>query len=416
MISILGNPLAGATRHEKALIINCGSSSVKYACFDSSDPRRVLRGRVERLRGPDTRLLHRSGTQEILQQLPSGGYEQALHAILQLLAGAEPAQATHTSSPTFIAHRVVHGGEQFSAPAVVDDAVLARLEFLNNLAPLHNPANVAGIIAARRVFPGIPHVAVFDTAFHQTLPPHAYLYALPYELYQNHHVRRYGFHGASHAYAALAGARTLGRSAEHLRIITCHLGAGASVCAVNQGCSVDTSMGFTPSEGLVMSTRCGDLDPAVVPFLQRITGMNYEEVEKLLNHHSGVAGLTGLGGDMIEIERQAELGHPRARLALAIYAYRLKKYLGAYAAVMGGVDLVVFTGGVGQGSPWIREQALQGLEFLGIELDTARNRHARGHDEICRITSAAARVPVLIVPADEEWMLAREALRALNQA
>jgi acetate kinase len=265
------------------------------------------------------------------------------------------------------------------------------------------------------VFPSVPHVAVFDTAFHQTLSPQAFLYGLPYELYERERIRRYGFHGTSHAYACLAGASSLGRKPEELRIITCHLGAGASVCAIDRGRSVDTSMGFTPAEGLVMATRCGDLDSAVVGFLEQKVGLDSRAVQDLLNRQSGMLGLAGLGSDMKEIERRAEAGHDRATLALSIYAYRLKKYLGAYAAAMGGVDLVVFTGGVGQGSVWIRREALAGLEFMGIELDERRNLEARGHYELCRISSDNSRVVVLIVPANEEWMMAREALRVFGE-
>jgi acetate kinase len=400
----------------RILVINCGSSSVKYGCFDDMDQARAIRGVVERVGSAQSRMVHRAGLAEMTFALPQGGYEEALEAILKAIQPLEGEGIGEASGINLFAHRVVHGGEVFTAPVIVDDSVLRRLETMSSLAPLHNPVNLAGIVAAMRVFPSVPHVAVFDTAFHRSLPARAFLYGLPYELYETQRIRRYGFHGTSHAYACLAGAAELGRRPEDLKIITCHLGSGASVCAVDRGRSVDTSMGFTPTEGLVMATRCGDLDPAVVGFLQQTLGLNSQTVSDLLNKRSGMLGLTGLGSDMKEIERQAEAGHERAALALDLYAYRLKKYVGAYAAAMGGVDLVVFTGGVGQGSAWIRREALSGLEFMGIHLDQHRNERVRGHHEVCRITTDDSSAAVLIVPADEEWMMACEAVRAVRQA
>jgi acetate kinase len=312
-------------------------------------------------------------------------------------------------------HRVVHGGAQFAEATPIDDDVLARIEALAPLAPLHNPVNVAGIRALRRRLPSVPHVAVFDTAFHHTLPAHAYLYGLPHEYHEKKGVRRYGFHGSSHAYASLRAAQFLGRRPNELEIVTCHLGNGSSLCAVDHGRSVDTTMGFTPAEGLIMGTRCGDVDAGVLAFLERTEGLTAAASEELLNKRSGLLGLSGISSDMREIQRAADDGIPRALLALKAYCYRVRKALGAYVAAMGGLDAVVFTGGIGQGSAEVRALALQGLECMGIQLDLQRNRDARGLAEVARISTDSSRVAVLIVPADEERMMAREALRAMGR-
>jgi acetate kinase len=267
----------------------------------------------------------------------------------------------------------------------------------------------------RRMFPAEAHVAVFDTAFHHTLPAHAYLYGLPHAYHEQKGVRRYGFHGTSHAYVCLRAAQFLGRRPDDLKIVSCHLGNGASLCAVKQGRSVDTSMGFTPAEGLIMGTRCGDVDAGVFAFLQRTEGLTGAQIEELINQRSGLLGLSGISSDMREILKAAEAGQPRARAALEAYGYRIRKYIGAYVAAMGGLDAVVFTGGIGQGSAAVRTLALQGLECLGIGIDAARNRDARGFDEICRLSAGDSKVAVLVVPTDEERMMAREALRALGR-
>jgi acetate kinase len=287
---------------------------------------------------------------------------------------------------------------------------------LNPLAPLHNPVNVAGIREMRRLFPDAPHVAVFDTSFHHTLSPYAYLYGLPYELYEKQGVRRYGFHGASHHYVSLRAAQFLRRRPNELRLVTCHLGNGSSLCAVDHGRSVDTTMGFTPVEGLIMGTRSGDVDAGVLTYLERADGLTPAQCEELLNKKSGLLGLSGISSDMREILAAAGEGKHRALLALKAYCYRVRKYLGAYVAAMGGLDAIVFTGGVGQGSAEVRALSLQGLACMGVELDEAKNRDARGFDEVSRVSTQDSRVAVLVVPTDEERMMAREALRALSRS
>jgi acetate kinase len=311
---------------------------------------------------------------------------------------------------------VVHGGEKFTEGTLITGEVLAQIEALNPLAPLHNPVNVAGIREMQRLFPAVPHVAVFDTAFHHTLPAYAYLYGLPYDLYEKKGVRRYGFHGTSHNFVALSAAQFLKRRPNELRLVSCHLGNGSSLCAVNHGRSVDTSMGFTPAEGLIMGTRCGDVDAGVIAFLERTEKFTASQSEEMLNKKSGLLGLSGVSSDMREIQKAAGEGNHRALLALKAYCYRVRKYIGAYVASMGGVDAVIFTGGIGQGSAEVRALALQGLECMGLRLDAQRNRDARGFDEVCRISTEDSPVAVLVVPTDEERMMAREALRTLSRS
>jgi acetate kinase len=311
---------------------------------------------------------------------------------------------------------MVHGAEKYRAAIVVNNKILKDLEELNPLAPLHNPVNIAGIREARQVFTSIPHVAVFDTAFHSTLPSYAYLYGLPYEYYEKNGVRRYGFHGSSHSYVCLKAAQYLQQRVNELKIVSCHLGNGSSLCAVEHGRSIDTSMGFTPTEGLIMGTRCGDLDPGVITYLQREEGLTGAEIDQLLNKKSGLLGISGISGDMREIEQAAAKGNVRALIALKAFSYRVRKYIGSYLAAMGGMDVLIFTGGIGQGSAGARSLALQGLQCMGIKLDDKRNRDANGFAEVCRISTDDSPVTVLIVPTDEERMIARETLRALSRS
>src|SRR5881296_1100448 len=372
-------------RPEKILVINCGSSSLKYSFYDTADESRHARGLVERIGIDGTRLVHRGPKGEAKRDLAKGDFAEAFKAMVGELTAKETGAITGAGEVSVVAHRVVHGGEKFTEGTLITDEVLAEIEALNPLAPLHNPVNVAGIREMRRLFPAVPQVAVFDTAFHHTLPAYAYLYGLPYELYDKQRVRRYGFHGTSHHYVALRAAQFLKRRPNELRLVSCHLGNGASLCAVDHGRSVDTTMGFTPLEGLIMGTRSGDLDPGVLAFLEREEKLTASQSEELLNKKSGLLGLSGLSSDMREILKAADEGQHRALLALKAYCYRVRKYLGAYVASMGGLDAVVFTGGIGQGSAEVRALALQGLECMGITLDAQRNRDARGFDEICRI-------------------------------
>ena len=372
-------------RPEKILVVNCGSSSLKYRYYDTADEGKNKHGQVERI-GIDTT------------------FPEAFAAMIKALGDA--------SEVSVVAHRVVHGGEKFTEATLIDDDVLRELEKLSSLAPLHNPVNLAGIREMRKLLPGVPHVAVFDTGFHHTLPSYAYLYGLPYEFYEKKAVRRYGFHGMSHSYVTLRAAQFLGKRPNELEIVSCHLGNGSSLCAVDHGRSIDTTMGFTPVEGLIMGTRCGDVDAGAITFLER----EGEEIDELINKKSGLLGLSGVSSDMREILKAAEVDNARALIALKAYCYRVRKYIGAYVAAMGGVDAIVFTGGVGQGSAMVRALALQGLDRMGIALDEQRNRDARGFEETCRVSSDDSKIAVLVVPTDEERMMARETLRALSRS
>ena len=403
-------------RPERILFVNCGSSSLKYSFYDTVDESRHARGQVERVGLEGTRLAHRGPKGEVKRELPKGGFAEAFKAMTAELTAKETGVIAGAGEVSVVAHRVVHGGEKFTEGTLITDEVLAQIEALNPLAPLHNPVNVAGIREMRRLYPAVPHVAVFDTAFHHTLPAYAYLYGLPYELYEKKGVRRYGFHGTSHNYVALRAAQFLKRRPNELRLVSCHLGNGSSICAVNHGRSVDTSMGFTPAEGLIMGTRCGDVDAGVLAFLERTEKFAASQSEEMLNKKSGLLGLSGVSSDMREVLKAADAGQHRALLALKTYCYRVRKYIGAYVASMGGLDAVIFTGGIGQGSAEVRALAVQGLDCMGIVLDDKRNREARGFDEVCRISTDDSKVAALVVPTDEERMMAREALRALSRS
>jgi acetate kinase len=400
-------------RPEKILVINCGSSSLKYSFFNTANEAHQAHGQVERIGIPGTRLVHQGPKGEVKRELPQGGFPEAFQAMVVELTARGTGAIGGPAEITIVAHRVVHGGEKFTQATIVSDSVLADIESLNPLAPLHNPVQVAGIRAVRQLLPAVPQVAVFDTAFHHTLPAHAYLYGLPYELYEKRAVRRYGFHGTSHHYVSLRAAQFLKRRPDELRLVSCHLGNGSSVCAVDRGRSVDTSMGFTPAEGLIMGTRSGDVDPGLPAFLERTEKLSAIQSEHLFNEKSGLLGLSGVSSDMREILKAAGAGPSRSRLALEAYCYRVRKYIGAYVAAMGGLDAVIFTAGIGQGSAEVRALAVQGLACLGLVLDTQRNRDARGFEEVCLISTDDSKVVVLVVPTDEERMMARQALRAL---
>ncbi len=382
----------------RVLVLNCGSSSVKVDLLDASTGARVRAGRVERV-GTQA-CAYRVGAGEPTA-LPGADHAAALSALLPAIVEGAP--------PAAVAHRVVHGGERFSAPTRIDDEVERAIEALIPLAPLHNPANLAGIRAARAAFQ-VPHVAVFDTAFHATLPRRARAYALPAELVERHGLRRYGFHGPSHAWVADRAAAHLGEDLRDLRVITCHLGNGASVTAIEHGRSVETSMGMTPLEGLVMGTRAGDVDPGVLVTLMRREGIGPDELDKLLNERSGLAGLSGIGNDLRDIEARAAAGDERCRLALEVFTHRIRKYIGAYAAVMGGVELIVFTGGIGENSAQVRHGVAQRLGFLGARLDEEKNREARvSLEKPCVVISEPhGRTRIAVVATDEAHALARE--------
>jgi acetate kinase len=403
-------------RHERIVVINCGSSSVKYSFYNTEDEGKQARGQVERIGIPGTRLSQQGPRGRVSRELKSGGFPEAFAAIATELTSKESGVIGSIGDVTLVVHRVVHGGERFTEGTLITDEVLAELEALSPLAPLHNPVNIAGIREMRRLFGGAPHVAIFDTAFHHTLPAYAFLYGLPYEYYEKKKVRRYGFHGTSHAYVALRAAQFLGKRPNELELVSCHLGNGSSLCAIDHGRSVDTTMGFTPAEGLIMGTRCGDVDAGILAFLERSEGMSATKSEEMLNKRSGLLGLSGISSDVRELLKAADEGNARALLALKTYCYRVRKYIGAYVAAMGGMDVVVFTGGIGQGSAAVRAVALQGLDCMGIKLDEQRNRDAKGFDEVCKISADDSKVTVLVVPADEERMMAREALRTISRS
>nr|WP_202885840.1 acetate kinase [Kribbella sandramycini] len=389
------------------MVINAGSSSLKYSLVDGRSGEAAASGLVERIGESQSRHVHHGPDGDAESERAIADHEAALQAALD--AFAEHGPALDGIDLTAVGHRVVHGGARFGAPTLIDDDVIAAVTDLVPLAPLHNPANLEGIEVARRLFPNLPQVAVFDTAFHQTLPEAAYTYAVPLAWRDDHGVRRYGFHGTSHAFVSQEAARLLDRAVADVNVIVLHLGNGCSAAAVRGGRSVETSMGLTPLEGLVMGTRSGDLDPAVPAYLARELGRTVDEVDRQLNKASGLKGLAG-ANDFREVLRLRADGDPGATLAFDVYCHRLRKYIGAYYAVLGTVDAVVFTAGVGEHSPDLRAAALTGLDRLGITLDETRNRAGA-----TRISPDDSPVAVLVVPTNEEWQIAREALAVVGQ-
>ncbi len=391
----------------KVLVINAGSSSIKFELYAMPQEQVLASGLVERIGESTSRLVWRDARdgRHTLER-PIQDHAAGLELVLSLLCSGTDAPMESLDEIGAVGHRVVHGGEAFSQTVGVTAEVEAAIQAHAVLAPLHNPPNLLGIRVARQVLPDVPQVAVFDTAFHQTLPPHAYLYALPAELYREHRVRRYGFHGISHRFVAGRAAALLGRPLEQLRLISCHLGNGASICAIEAGRSVDTSMGMTPLEGLVMGTRCGDLDPAIPLYLQRQLGMDAAEVDRLLNKRSGMLGLSGRSNDLRELEQAAESGDADAAVAMQVYCYRIRKYIGAYTAALGSVDALVFTAGVGENSDVVRAAVLEGLAPMGYALDLDANRGLRGRE--ADISAVDSRARVLVIPTDEELLIARD--------
>jgi acetate kinase len=390
----------------KILVVNCGSSSVKYQFIDMNGEKVLCKGLAERIGIEGGRLVHRVNNDKHVIERNMKDHEEALKLVLDVLVDPEIGVIKDLSEIDAVGHRVVHGAERFASSVLIDEEVMKALEENVHLAPLHNPPNILGIKAVQKLLPKVPNVGVFDTAFHQSMPKKAYLYALPYELYETHRIRRYGFHGTSHRYVSRRAAEVLGRDYYDFKVITCHLGNGASIAAVRHGKSIDTSMGFTPLEGLVMGTRCGDIDPAIVIYLQQNLGMSVEKVYDLLNKKSGMLGLTNnLSSDMRDIEDAAHSGNEIAQLALDIYVYRIAKYIGAYAAAMNGVDAIVFTAGVGENSPYVREKVCEYLGFLGVKIDRQLN-DVKGLERI--ISTPDSKVAVLIVPTNEELVIARD--------
>jgi len=394
----------------KVLVINCGSSSIKYRLFDMAEERQLATGLIERIGQPPAALHHSADGWSYEGQEDIEDYEVGIRKIVQLLADSRAPVLAEAADLLGVGHRVVHGGEAFQDSTVVDGEVLEAIEQCVPLAPLHNPANLAGIVAARKAFGAVPHVAVFDTSFFQTLPEHAYLYALPYEWYEQYRIRRYGFHGTSHRYVSGRAAELLGKPAPN--VITLHLGNGCSMACVRSGRAIDTTMGLTPLEGLVMGTRCGDIDPAIIFHLVDRGVLDFAGVHESLEKRSGLLGLSGVSRDMRDVRAAAEQDNQRARLALEVFAHRARKYVGAFLAELGTCDAVVFTGGIGENDSQMRAMILAGLEPLGIVLDDAANGAARGE---ARISAADSPIAVLVIPTNEELMIARDTARLVGK-
>lgn len=391
----------------KILVLNCGSSSVKYKLIDTENDIVMAEGGVEKIGLPDGFLKYKlSDGSKAIRELGLVDHKGAVKAVLDILTDPEVGCIRSYSEIGAVGHRVVHGGEKFSKSVLLTDEVLQQIKDCYDLAPLHNPANVTGIEAVEEILPGVKQVGVFDTAFHQTMPAKSFMYALPYKYYKEDGVRRYGFHGTSHRYVSQRVCEILGVDINKEKIITCHVGNGGSITAVLYGKSVDTSMGLTPVEGLMMGTRVGDVDPGALTYLMKKHDLSADELQKIINKESGVLGVTELSSDMREIEAADKAGDPRAHLALEMYEQRITKYIGAYAAEMGGVDIIVFTGGVGENQTGLRGNVCRPLGFMGVELDEQLNTTTRGTETV--ISAPSSKVKVVVVPTDEEMMIARD--------
>ena len=396
----------------KILVINCGSSSIKFQLINMETGIVLAKGLLERIGIKGSVLNYYQGEKKHVITRDVANHEEGIQVIVSHLTGAETGVIREKSEIFAVGHRVVHAGEKFNGTVPITEAVLAALKECIPLAPLHNPPNITGIEACQKILPGIPMAGTFDTAFHQTMPEKAYIYPIPYDYYRQHKIRRYGFHGTSHFYVAKQGAKALGRKLEELKIITCHLGNGSSMAAIQNGISIDTSMGYTPLEGLPMGTRCGDIDPAIPLVLQRTMGMSHEQVDAVLNRKSGMLGISEVSSDMRDINEKAAAGHAQSKLALEIFAYRIKKYIGAYIAAMNGVDLVIFTAGIGERGREEREMILSGMEFLGIEFDSQANQEAFGKFGV--ISGKDSRVSVMVIPTNEELEIAEQTLKVIT--
>lgn len=391
----------------KILVLNCGSSSVKYKLIDTATSDVMAEGGVEKIGLNDGFLKYKKadGSKAIVE-LGLADHKGAVQAILNILTDPVEGCIKSYDEIDAVGHRVVHGGEKFNASVLIDDAVKEKIKECYDIAPLHNPANMTGIDAITALMPSVPQVAVFDTAFHQTMPPKSYMYALPYKFYKEDGVRRYGFHGTSHRYVSARVCEFLGVDINTQKIITCHIGNGGSITAVLNGKSVDTSMGLTPTEGLMMGTRVGDVDPGALVYLMLKHNLSATDLQKIINKESGMAGVSEISSDMREIEAAVNAGDERAKMALDMYEQRIIKYVGAYAAEMGGVDIIVFTGGVGENQTGVRENVCAPLAFMGVEIDKELNARTRGTETV--ISTPASRVKVVVIPTDEELMIARD--------
>jgi acetate kinase len=396
----------------KVFVLNCGSSSVKYQLFNMEDESVMAKGLVERIGSDDAILTHTpTGRSSVKRTSSILDHTTAIGQVLEMLVHPEHGVIKDISDIRAVGHRVLHGGPTFTESVLISGEVKKAIRDCIPLGPLHNPANLMGILAAESNIPGVPQVAVFDTAFHQTMPKHAFLYPLPYILYERHKVRRYGFHGTSHRYISRRTAELLKRPSEGLKIISCHLGNGASIAAVKDGKCMDTSMGLTPLEGLMMGTRSGDIDPAVVFYVMKHENLTMGEMDSLLNKHSGLLGVSGISGDMREIEAGVKNGNERAKVAFDIYEYRIRKYIGAYSVALDGVDAIVFTAGIGENSPFLRQRVCEGLGFLGVTIDAEKN-NSKGKE--VDITGEGSKAKVLVIPTNEELVIARDTLEIVS--
>ena len=390
----------------KILVLNCGSSSVKYKLIDTASEEVLAEGGVEKIGLPDGFLKFKFHGAKEIKDLGLVDHQGAINAVLALLTDKKYGCIGSLKEIDAVGHRLVHGGTKFSDSVLITDEVKEMVRECYPLAPLHNPANMTGVEAIDHLMPGVPQVGVFDTAFHQTMPAKSYMYALPYKFYEEDGVRRYGFHGTSHRYVSQRVCEILGCDIKDKKIITCHIGNGGSITAIEGGKSVDTSMGLTPTEGLMMGTRSGDVDPGALTFLMERHGLTDADIQKIINKESGVAAISGISNDMREIEAAVNAGNERAKLALDMYEHRIIKYIGAYAAEMGGVDIIVFTGGVGENQTGVRENVCAPLKFMGVELDKAVNATVHGTETV--ISTPASKVKVVVVPTDEELTIARD--------
>ncbi len=401
----------------KILVLNSGSSSLKYQLFDSETEEVLAKGLAERIGvvGGGGKIKHESSCGSSEVDVEMADHDKAMEHVFQLLTDPKCGAVASVEEISAVGHRVVHGGEKFVQPTLVDDAVIEEIEKLSQLAPLHNPPNLKGIRACVRKMPAVPQVAVFDTAFHATIPDYAYTYALPYVYYEKYGVRRYGFHGTSHKYVTLQAQKMLkeaGLDPDSTKIVTCHLGNGCSMAAVQGGKVVDTSMGMTPAEGLVMGTRGGDVDPAILVFLAKELHAKAEEIDDIINKKSGLLGVTGISSDMRDVQNAARECNKRAELAIRMFCYRIRKYIGAYSAAMGGLDAIVLTGGIGENDGNIRKRICENMGFLGISLDEEKNASLRGPADISK---QGSRVRILLVPTNEELMIARETAEVVGK-
>jgi acetate kinase len=398
----------------KVLVLNCGSSSIKYKLLDMATTEMLAQGGIEKIGLPGSFLkLTTPDDKKVVLEKDVPEHQTGVDFILEVLTSKENGCLKSLNEIDAVGHRVVHGGEKFNSSVLITKEVIDSIKECFDLAPLHNPANLIGIEAVEKSLPGIPQVAVFDTAFHQTMPPKAYMYGLPYEYYEKYAIRRYGFHGTSHRYVAKRACEILGVKFEDQKIITAHIGNGASITAIEDGKSIDTSMGMTPVDGLLMGTRSGEIDAGVLTFISQKEKMSASKLSDLLNKKSGVLGVSGLSSDMREVEAAVEAGHPRAMLAMDMYNYRIRKYVGSYAAVLGGVDILIFTGGVGENQWQTREYVCMNMEFMGIKFDVEKNCGLRGKEAV--ISTPDSKVIVMVVPTDEELMIASDTMTILSK-